>query len=341
VLAIDRLAVAPGEVLAVIGPNGAGKSTLLLALALLLVPDRGRVRFRGRPADADGALTHRRRIGLVLQDPLLLDTTVFDNVAAGLRFRGLPRAEIAARVGEWLARLGIAALARRPARALSGGEAQRVSLARAFALRPEVLLLDEAFNALDAPTRARLLDDLQGLLAATGVTTVFVTHERDEALLLGHRVAVLLAGRLRQVGPPEQVFGAPADEEVAAFVGVETVVPGRVAAAHEGRIVVEADGLAIEAVGTLAVGRRVLVCLRPEHVTLWAGAAAPASSARNALGGRVERLRPQGGLLRVEVDCGVPIVALITRASALDMDLAAGRTVTVTFKASAVHVIPR
>lgn len=362
VLDVEHLAVTAGQVLAIIGPNGAGKSTLLLALGLLLQPDRGQVWFRGRPADAEGELAYRRRIGLVLQEPLLLDASVRDNVTIGLRFRGLPRSEVNARADEWLARLGIAHLQHRPARALSGGEAQRTSLARALALQPELLLLDEPFSALDTPTRARLLDDLRSLLAATRVTTVFVTHDRDEALLLGDQVAVLLDGRLRQVGPPEQVFTAPADGEVAAFVGVETVIPGRVVAAHEGQVLVAVrparpgqGDLHLEAVVAADhtdasappgpagdwVGRPVLACLRPEDVTLWAGDVAPHSSARNRLPGRVARLTPQGPLVRVVVDCAFPVVALITRASAREMGLTEGQPVTATFKASAVHLLSR
>jgi tungstate transport system ATP-binding protein len=341
VLTVDRLQVTEGEVLAVIGPNGAGKSTLLLALARLLRPARGRITFRGQPLEALGELDYRRRIALVLQEPLLMDISVFENAAAGLRYRRLPKSEINRRVGEWLTRLGVAHLGDRRARRLSGGEAQRVSLARAFAIQPEILLLDEPFSALDAPTRLRLLEDFQSLLAETPVTTLFITHDLDEALLLGDRVAVLLGGRLRQVGPPEEVFNAPADEDVAAFVGVETVIPGRVIESVEGVLVVEASKLHLEAVGEAAPGRDVLLCLRPEDVTIWPKDGSPSSSARNRLGGRVVRTAPQGPLVRVLVDCGFPLVALVTRASARELDLREGKPVTAAFKASAVHVITR
>lgn len=341
VLTVDRLQVAEGEVLAVIGPNGAGKSTFLLALARLLRPVQGRITFRGKPLETLGELDYRRRIALVLQEPLLLDTSVFENVAAGLRYRRLPKSEVNLRVGEWLTRLGVAHLSDRRARRLSGGEAQRVSLARAFAIQPEILLLDEPFSALDAPTRMRLLEDFQSLLAETPVTTLFITHDLDEALLLGDRVAVLLGGRLRQVGPPEDVFNAPADEDVAAFVGVETVIPGRVIESVEGVLVVEAGELHLEAVGEATPGRLVLLCLRPEDVTIWPKDGSPSSSARNRLAGRVVRTAPQGPLVRVSVDCGFPLVALVTRASARELDLSEGKPVTAAFKASAVHVITR
>lgn len=341
VLQVEYLSVYQGEVLALIGPNGAGKSTLLLTLARLLRPDEGRLSFRGQPLEQEDELSYRRCLALVLQEPLLLDATVFDNVAAGLRYRRLPRAEVKERVEEWLFRLDIAHLRHKPARQLSGGEAQRVSLARAFALKPEILLLDEPFAALDAPTRVRLRDDLQALLRETAITTIFVTHDLDEALQLGHRVAVLIGGRLRQVGSPQEVFNAPADSQVAAFVGVETVVAGQVVAAQEGHLIVAANGLHLEAVGDMAVGRRVWLCLRPEDVTLLPADGALPSSARNRLTGRIQHLTPQGALMRVSLDCGFPLVALITRASAQELGLHEEAQVIAAFKASAVHLIPR
>jgi molybdopterin-binding protein len=341
VLEVDHLAVQEGEVLAVIGPNGAGKSTLMLSIARLLKPDRGQITFRGQIVKEQEALAFRRKIGLVLQEPLLLDASVFDNVAAGLRYRRLPRNLIEKRVGEWLGLLNIAHLKKRPARKLSGGEAQRVSLARAFALQPEVLLLDEPFSALDAPTHTRLLEDLQGLLAATSITTVFITHDLDEALLLGHRVAVLLEGALRQSGPLEEVFTAPADQDVAAFVGVETIIPGRVAFSRDGLVYVDAHGITLDAVGAVQVGRQVFFCLRPEDVTLWPRNGSPTSSARNRIRGRITRMSPQGPLVHVVVDCGFPLAALITRASANEMELAENSEVVAAFKASAVHLILR
>jgi tungstate transport system ATP-binding protein len=217
-LQLDHLEIENSEVLAVVGPNGAGKSTLLLTLARLLRPERGEIRFNGQLASAESDTDYRRRIALVMQDPLLFDTTVFDNVASGLRFRGISRDEFRQKVPLWLERLGVGHLARRRAGQLSGGEAQRVSLARALVLEPQLLLLDEPFSALDPPTRSRLLDDLGVLLKETTTTTVFVTHDLSEAAQLAGRMAVIIGNRLRQVGIQEFVFTSPADEEVAGFV---------------------------------------------------------------------------------------------------------------------------
>jgi len=366
VLTIDHLAIADRETLALVGPNGAGKSTLLLALASLVPLARGRLSFRGLPVEPRDELAYRRRIGLVLPDPLLLNTSVFANVAAGLRFRGVSSSETERRVTEWLARLGVEHLRRRPARQISSGEAQRVSLARALVLEPDLLLLDEPFASVDAATRSKLLDDLEQLLRETHVACVVVTHDLDEAVRLGDRMAVVVAGRLRQRDVPERVLSAPLDEDVAAFVGAETRLPGRVVSAHEGVALVDVGGFHMEAVSAVGPGRAVLCCLRPEDVTLWSGdvrgllageAARPlagspgtsapgplprvVSSARNQLAGRISRMVIQGSLVRVSIDCGIPLVASITRASAADMRLTLGGSVVVTFKASAVHLIPR
>jgi tungstate transport system ATP-binding protein len=341
VLRVDALDIPHGEVLAVIGPNGAGKSTLLLVLARLLAPSAGQIYFRGLPMEQEDELHYRRRIALVLQEPLLLHRSVFDNVAAGLRFRGTPRDEVKARTMNWLERLEISHLKDRQANRLSGGEAQRTSLARAFALQPELLFLDEPFSALDAPTRVHLLQDLHALLNETGITTVFITHDLDEALVLGDRVAVLLGGVLRQVGRPQDVFASPNDADVAAFVGVETVIAGKVAASSDGQIIVDANGLKLEAVGDIPTGTQVLYCLRPEDITLSISERAAGSSARNHLSGHILRMAPSGPLVRVVVDCGTPLVALITRGSANEMKLVEGQPVIASFKATAAHIIPR
>ena len=196
----------------------AGKSTLLLTLARLLKPERGEILFNGRQAVAESDTLYRRRIALVMQDPLLFDTSVFENVASGLRFRSVPKEEIRNKVPLWLERLGVGHLSKRRAGQLSGGEAQRVSLARALILNPELLLLDEPFSALDPPTRAGILDDLGALLKETSTTTIFVTHDLQEAAQLSGRMAVVIANRLRQIGQADELFQAPADEDVARFL---------------------------------------------------------------------------------------------------------------------------
>ncbi|NJC95064.1 MAG: ABC transporter [Anaerolineales bacterium] len=217
-LEIDSLDIPRGETLTVVGPNGAGKSTLLLALAHLLKPARGDIRFDGKSVKQWSDLEYRRKISFVFQAPLLMDMTVEQNVALGLKFRGVSKEEIQERVGRWINVLGIESLSKRRASQLSGGEAQRVSLARAFVLEPELLLLDEPFVALDPPTHVKLLDDLSNILRQDHRTAVFVTHNLSEAARVGHRIAVVAGGVLRQVGTARQIKAHPADEIVQVFL---------------------------------------------------------------------------------------------------------------------------
>ena len=341
VLDVENLSLHQGEVLTVIGPNGAGKSTLLLVLARLLRPDEGQHYYHGQPVQNQDDLAFRRRNGLVLQAPLLLRGTVLENVITGMRFRGIAKKEAEKSAKMWLKRFAINHLEDRSVRQLSGGEAQRTSLARAFTLEPEVLFLDEPFNALDTPTRTRILEDFQAIVARTGMTTVFVTHDMDEALFLGDRVAILLDGKLRQIGPADAVFAAPADEGVAAFLGADTTLIGRVKSNANGHVIVTVNDQHIEAVADVAVGREVIIFLKPEDVTLWANEELPPSSARNRHVGKITRVTQRGPLVHLTVDCGFPVGALITRPSFTEMDLDMGRKVAVTYKASAVHLIPR
>lgn len=214
VLDIPALHVTEGEVLGLIGPNGAGKSTLLRVLALLQ-PGAATYELDGQPVDPrrDG-LRLRRQMGVVFQDPLLLNASVAANVAVGLRLRRIPRRELVARVEEWLQRLGIAHLAQRRAHTLSGGEAQRAALARALVLRPRILFMDEPFAELDALTRQPLILELRQLIRETGVTVAFATHDFLEIMLLADRVAVLERGRVVQEGAPREVYLKPSTDTV-------------------------------------------------------------------------------------------------------------------------------
>ena len=348
VLDIPSLSVFGGETLAVIGPNGAGKSTLLLALAAILKPSAGSVLFRGRPVGAgEAALPYRRRIAIAFQEPLLFDGTVARNAAEGLRLRKVPPAKAAQRAGEMLEKLKVAHLAGRSARTLSGGEAQRVSLARAFAVDPEVIFLDEPFSALDPGSREGIVDDLETALRESGTTAVFVTHDRVEALRLGDRIAVMNGGRVAQIGTPDEVMNRPADGNVASFVGVETVLDAFVVSFDAGTFVarVGTQGTSVqaplvEAVGTCRVGDRVLLCIRPENVTL-SRPGGSGTSARNAFPGVVSKVTPQGAVHRVVVDCGVLLSALVTTHSVVELGLVPGRPIVASVKATAIHAIRR
>jgi len=217
-LKIDALEIKRGETLAVVGPNGAGKSTFLLTLARLIKPTRGEIKFNGSPLLEWNELEYRRKIAFVFQDPLLMDMTVGQNIALGLKFRGADKDEIRTQVARWGKSLGVDSLSARRANQLSGGEAQRVSLARAFVLNPDLLLMDEPFSAVDPPTRAQLLEDLSNLLSSDQRTTIFVTHNLKEAAQVGDRMAAIINGELKQVGTPAQIKQKPASESVREFL---------------------------------------------------------------------------------------------------------------------------
>jgi len=340
VLEVDALGAGRGEVLTVIGPNGSGKSTLLRVMGLLERPTGGEVRWRGRPVDAGDALDVRRRMAVVFQQPLLADMSVAENVGLGLSFRGVAKPERSARVERWLGRFSVAGLRDRRARTLSGGEAQRVALARALVLEPDLLLLDEPFSGLDAPSRATLIPDLAAILRADRVTTILVTHDRGEAQALGDRVAVLIGGRLHQVAETAVVFRAPVSEEVARFVGVETIVSGQVVAVGAGTVLIAVAGRTLEVAAVAAPGERVRIGIRPEDVTLMPPQEAPIqTSARNQLAGHVTRVSASTPHVYVLVDCGFPLVAAVTPRSVDELGLVPGAAVTAVVKASAPHLI--
>lgn len=331
-----ELDLALGEILALVGPNGTGKSTLLQALAGLLPPVAGTLRLG--PLDLGDAASRRawrQRVTLVFQDPLLFDATVSANLASGLRLRGMGRTACAPRVAHWAARLGITPLLDRNARTLSGGEAQRTALARALALEPEILFLDEPFSALDAPTREALLQELAGILRETGTAAVLVTHHLSEALRLADRLGVLLGGTLRQSGPVQEVIHHPVDAAVADFLGMETLVEGLVTASGRGTFTLD-NGLV--GAGDAPVGRHLLVGIRPEHVTL-EREAHPGLSARNQRPAVVTRILPHGPFFKVELDAGFFLSAFLTSDALDQMGLAPGIGCVAVFKATAVHVV--
>jgi molybdopterin-binding protein len=340
VLDVPALDIRAAEVLAVVGPNGSGKSTLLRVAGLLERPTRGVVRFHARDVDAGRSLAARRRMATVFQRPLLADMTVAENVALGLRFRGLGDGAHGPRVARWLERLDIGPLRDQRARTLSGGQAQRVALARALVLDPEVLLLDEPFAGLDEPSRAALLPDLGVILREDRVTTVLVSHDRGEAQALADRIAVLMAGRIVQLDTAARVFHAPVSEDVARFVGVETLVTGRVIAADAAVTIVEVAGRKVEIAASAGIGGQVRLGLRPEDVTLLLPTEVAAlSSARNHLPGTIVRVTPSTPAIRVVVDVGFPLVATVTARSVADLGLTEGTPIIAAFKASAVHLI--
>jgi molybdate transport system ATP-binding protein len=345
----------PGAMLVLFGPSGAGKTAILRQIAGLERPDAGTIRF-GREIWCDIAgqqwrPPQERRVGVVFQESTLFPhLTVRDNIGYGVR-PGTDRGQTGVRRGSdpglspgaEIARvLRIADLENRYPRALSGGEAQRVALARALTPGPRLLLLDEPFAALDAPTRLRLRREVRALLHATGTPAVLVTHDRTEALAMGDAVAVVIGGRVRQVGPMSDVFSRPADVAVAASLGVEAVLPARVVASSGGvlEVRVETVVLYVAERDPIAPGSDVYACIRAEDVTLETRSPGRAST-RNHLAARVVGIASEGPIDRIALDCGFPLDALITRRSREELNLTPGAEVTAAIKATSVHLVPR
>lgn len=339
VLDIPALGIQENKVTAIIGPNGSGKTTLSLCLSLLLKPATGSIFYRGNLVpNGSSIMQMRRRFAVVFQEPLLLNTSVWDNVTMGLKLRKFNHQEINNRAQHWLERFGIAHLSKRNAKTLSGGEAQRTSLARAFVLQPEILFLDEPFAALDVPTRQTLFGDMINILQETKCTTIIVTHDRNEAQTLAHRIVMLMNGRIVQDGTPKELFSAPASEEIAKFVGMENILEGIVTSNNDCLANVKVAGQIVEGVSSCQPGGAVNVFIRPEDITL--SLAKSSSSARNVFTGKITSMIPSGPLVRVSLDCGgIPLLALITRMSAEELNLQIGKNVYASFKAAAIHIM--
>jgi molybdate transport system ATP-binding protein len=326
------------------GPSGSGKTTILRCLAGLETPERGSIRC-GQEIWYDAArgfslAPQKRRVGYLFQEYALFPhLTVKGNVEYGLSHDEKRKRE--QRVGCLLDLFQLSDLENRYPHQLSGGQLQRVALARALAPEPKLLLLDEPLSALDDPTRSRLRGELRRLLTQVGVPTLLVTHERMEAIALGDQLAVMVGGRIQQTGAVQEVFNYPANHAVAQSVGVESVVPGEVIGASNGLLTVRAGQARLTAVDPGEMSKReVYLCIRGEEVIVEKGASSQ-DSARNHLAGRVTSIIPEGALVRVMLDCGVPIVALVTRQSCEELKLAEGDGVTAVIKATAVHLVPR
>jgi molybdate transport system ATP-binding protein len=327
-----RLPLDRAPITVLFGPSGSGKTTLLRMLAGLDRPHEGAIHFRGvawfDAARAVCLAPQQRRAGLVAQDYALFPhLTVARNVAYAAR-PGKER--------EYLQAFGLADLASRLPRAISSGQRQRVALARALAAEPALLLLDEPLSALDAATRTRTRQQLRQMLLASGVPSVIVTHDRMEAVALGDWMAVIAGGRVRQCGPVQEVFQRPADAQVAESVGVENLLPARIVGREGGLLTLEAGPARLQTVDTGETGP-VVACIRAEDVALTREVAS-ASSARNRLAGRVVSVTLEGPLARVTLDCGFPLVAVITAQSAGELHLQPGDAVCAIVKTTAVHV---
>lgn len=331
------------QIVVLFGPSGCGKSTILRCLAGLLHPDEGEIRFAGEQwfSSQSGVRLRpqQRGVGFLFQQPALFPhLTVRQNIAFGLGH--LAAVEQRQRVETMLQRFHLAGLEDRLPRQLSGGEQQRVALARSIVVQPRLLLLDEPFSALDQPLRETLRREVRSLLEAARLPVLWVTHDRIEAMTLADQLIVLDHGRILQIGSAEQVFTRPASLAVARLVGTETVGIGKVSQVQDGLATVAIGSVALMALADASlVGQAVYVCIRGEEVTLVPDAAALAS-ARNRLSAIVRRWQWEGPMVRVELDVGFPLTALVTRPAREELQLEPGKRVTALIKAPAIHLIP-
>ncbi|MCY1082077.1 sulfate/molybdate ABC transporter ATP-binding protein [Archangium lansingense] len=299
-----------------LGPSGAGKSTLLRLIAGLELPDSGSVRIEG--VDCTHLPVQKRGIGVVFQSyALFKHMTVRQNIAFGLETRRLPRADIEARVDEMLRLVQLEELGKRYPGQLSGGQRQRVAFARALAIRPKLLLLDEPFGALDSRVRIELREWLQSLHEQTGVTTLLVTHDQEEALEISQHVVVLSDGRVAQAGPPEEIYDRPTTPFVASFVGGTSVLRGRV---RSGRA--EVGSLVVDAPQSAQEGEAVQAFVRPHDIKL----ARSANGSNELTTGRVERLKSVGGYVKVllKLPSGETVTVEVPRAEFDDLGVVEG-----------------
>ncbi len=326
------LDIEDGDYLMILGPTGAGKTILLETIAGIYEPDRGKIYLDGE--DITGISPRKRFLGMVYQDYMLFPhLTVEENILFGLKARKVGRKEAAARAMKLANMLDVAHLMHRRPDTLSGGEQQRVAIARALAVEPKVLLLDEPLSALDPETRASLRDELRRIREMTDTIMVHVTHNLDEAFLLGNRMAIMNAGRIVQIGDIGEVFKKPNCRFVADFVGITNIYRG-ISSRDNGLFSIAVNGNRLLSV--VPVEGDVYTTIRPESIMLSLDPIR--SSARNTFKGRIARILDEGSVVKVAVDVGIQMIAAITRYSFEDMQLDVDKEVYLAFKATDVHV---
>ena len=329
------LDVADGELFTLLGPSGCGKTTLLRLIAGFYRPDAGEIWFGERRVD--GLPPYARNIGMVFQNYALWPhMTVRANINYGLRLRKLAADEIARRLEEGLRQVNLAGLEDRYPGQLSGGQQQRVALARALVLNPDILLLDEPLSNLDAKIRVQVRSEIRRLQQALGITTVYVTHDQEEALSLSDRVAVMREGRLQQVATPKELYERPANRFVADFVGTNNLIPGVCTEREAGGILVDTPLGMVQARSRdgLVAGMRCMLAVRPENVTL-------GGSGDNVFEGRVAVASYLGNTLRYDVETpGGLLLKVDVRDAWHHQPLAVGQTVQVAFAASVALTLP-
>ncbi|MBW2001380.1 MAG: ATP-binding cassette domain-containing protein [Deltaproteobacteria bacterium] len=322
-----------GTYFMILGPTGAGKTILLESIAGIYYPDKGRIRMGGK--DITNIPPRERNVSMVYQDYMLFPhLSVKKNIAFGMNIKKLPKKVIKEKVDAISQTLNIHHLLHRFPGTLSGGEKQRIAIARAMMTEPKALLLDEPLSALDAQTREGLRYELKKIHSDNKITIVHVTHNFEEVFSLADSVAVMREGEIIQVGNPDDVFRRPNCEFIANFVGVENLFKGR-STINNGTSDITINGIKI--VSTACNSGDSVVSIRPEDILVSRNKIE--SSARNSFSGNITGVIDKGAIIKIVADCGIPISAIITRRSFDDMGLSRGMSAYFTFKASDVHFI--
>ncbi|MCV3736766.1 ABC transporter ATP-binding protein [Rhizobium sp. TRM96647] len=329
-----NMEIEKGEFVSFLGPSGCGKTTVLRMIAGFETPSGGTITVAGK--DQAGLKPNQRNIGMVFQAYALFpNMNVADNVAFGLKVAGRPKEEIDARVKEMLGLIKLEHLADRFPYQMSGGQQQRVALARALAPKPQVLLLDEPLSALDAKIRVSLREEIRMIQQQLGITTVFVTHDQEEALSISDRIVVMNAGCADQIGTPAEIYNRPATRFVASFVGTLNLIEAKVLDPTANRVTIGDQGVTLrEPLGTVKAGDTVSLALRPE-----AGSIAEGAKGDTALSGEVVSSNFLGSVIRTRMRVGPSVISFDMFNSPGLVPPAAGETVTLRFVASDLLVI--
>jgi tungstate transport system ATP-binding protein len=336
-----NLKINSGEVFALIGPTGAGKTTLLRLLDLLDTPTSGSIYFTG--VEITGSRRERtetrRRMSFVQQRPIVFTMSVYDNVACGLRWRRERKESIHRKVDNALELVNLADYRDRNAKTLSGGETQRVAIARALVTEPELLFLDEPTANLDPVSTAKVEEVLAQVIRERRATIIMATHNMSQGQRIADRIGVLMGGKVLQIGSPNEIFCLPTNTGVAEFVGVENILKGVIVDKEDNLVTIQVNSSAIQAISDYEIGEAVYALIRPEDVifTLAKGK----TSARNVFEGIIAKIAPLGPLVRIEIDCGFPLLGVITKRSAEELGLKVSGRIHASSKATAVHVIKR
>ncbi|GKS09555.1 ABC transporter ATP-binding protein [Paenibacillus chitinolyticus] len=335
------LKIEQGECISFLGPSGCGKTTTLNMIAGFLDPDGGEISIKGKRMN--GVPSNKRDLGMVFQTySLFPHMTVAENVAYGLKLRKMPKAEIKDKVRKVLELVKLPHVADRYPKQLSGGQRQRIAIARALVIEPSLLLLDEPLSNLDAKLREELRDELKRLHKETGVTTIFVTHDQEEALYLSDRIVVLDHGKVEQIGTPWDIYNRPASEFVHTFIGKSNRLPGTVRGSANGGMTVQTDaGFVLEASAdgrTFTTGESVVAYVRPEKIRLTESGAL-ADTVRAA--GTIRQLAFLGSFVECEVEVGSALVTVRMQMQDGLADYTAGRQVGLTWNPKDVFVFPR